>query len=118
MNATCQICDSELKEEQWYTDQNFDTKLSFYPCKWYRICSTECQEHAIQFNAIWNMKEKLRNMQEAPFSTFNAIFKFNEAGGYAEDKYRKMRSNPWLFLQTLDKNYFRNFALSLKTGVT
>lgn len=113
----CQICDSVMKDEQWYTDQKYDTSLSFYPARWHRICSVTCQEHAIKFNAMWSMKEKLRNISQVPFGTFNDIFGFGVAGGYAQKKYEMARQNPLIFLMSLDQNNFRKFALTQKTGV-
>ena len=107
----CQICDNGMPE-------NFDARFDkthihqitqFHPARWMAICSYECQEKAIKFNAMWSMKNTLKNMSRIPFETFQEVFNFPEAGGYAEDKYEKMRVAPHLFIQMLDKNYFKKF---------
>lgn len=105
----CQICDSILKTEDEFTAENHSTIFPFYPSRWQRICSTKCQLEAIEFNACWRMKTKIKNMSPVPFETFNDHFKFNEDGGYAMRWWYQMRGEPLMFLFKLDFQNFKKF---------
>jgi len=101
----CQMCGGELPTEE----NNVDNNLPFSPSTVWGICSYKCQENAIQLQACWAMKEKLRNISRLPYETFVEAFGFGEAGGYAQDKYDKMRQNSLFFLYSLDEEKFKKF---------
>lgn len=105
----CQICECENELFSEEKLKEMENNLDFNPGDNYRICSNKCQERAIRFNACWNLKNKLKNISGISYRLFIELMEFPEAGGYASDKYEKMRINPALFIMTLDEKKFLRF---------
>ena len=102
----CQVCKKELPDIEEL--KKLDNNLKFSPSH-YNICSNECQELGIRANACYKLRSKLRNATLIPYETFKEAMDFPTEGGYADDKYEKMRFNPLLFIHSLDENNFRKF---------
>lgn len=108
---TCQWCEKTITKDDF---KDIDPEVAqiekFNPSLWRRICSYKCQQKSLEFNAMWNMKNKLRNISNIPFGTFQKAFNFPEAGNYTLGKYEKMRINPAMFLYGLDIDNFKKFV--------
>lgn len=107
----CQVCKAELKEDTEESRKALEGdvgNLSFVPAKWMGLCSFKCADKAIRFNAIWNFKELLKNLDNRipTYAAFRDLFGFDEAGGYCEDKYKRMKLNGFMFVCSLDKDQF------------
>lgn len=113
--TVCQMCKKDLSEMDDDVSKLPEGvgDLSFYPAKYMRICSYKCANEAIRFNAAWNFKALIKNMnlRIPTFTDFQKVFEFDEAGGYAEGKYEDMRRNPLGFMYGLDET---NFAKLIK----
>jgi hypothetical protein len=113
----CQVCAKELPENYHTNFNGLDEKekekelfkdaptWEFHP-KSLNCCSYECHSIAIKAKGGFILKERLRNMNNMNFESFNEIFNFPLHGGYALDMYDKMRRNTWFFLLKLDNNNF------------
>lgn len=107
----CQMCKKDI------SDMDDDISklpegvgdLSFFPAKFMKLCSYKCADAAIRFNANWNFKSLIKNLniRLSTFESFQEVFDFDPAGGYAEDKFTTMRRDSLGFVYGLDE---KNFA--------
>lgn len=99
----CQICNRDM-DEHYFIDNNFaDAQiLEFHPDSSTGICSYKCQRNAIRINASFKFMNKVKNMQNIPYETFQDIFNFPIEGMYSKEKYKLMQRDSFLFVLGLD----------------
>ncbi len=99
---TCQICN--LPKISWPESKpELQAYGPFDRRGWYTtVCSPECFEACYAGNMLW-MTIRFMKQVNAPisFERFVALFKFDEAGGYAREKYNMMLQSPFFFLCSL-----------------
>lgn len=111
--GTCRICGKDMGTRKEFEEANPNLKYinghKFNPGHCWQLCSYECASKAIEFNACWKMKNKLKNMSGMSFKLFQEAFNMPEAGCYAREKYNYFVSDPLLFINLLDIENFKKF---------
>ncbi len=113
--AGCQVCKKEYEN-----DEQFGDKYQGLPyCMWphsFGCCSFQCHYKAIQMNGAWNLRSVLKNLNLYTFQEFQEVFNFDEAGGYATEKYSNAIRSPFFFMMSLDKdNFFKLIRFEKKS---
>ena len=111
--ATCQICGGILPPQTFFDSLSSPQIGTFCPAGHTAICSYECQENAIRFNACYRFLSHLRNISAIPFTRFQEYFEFPEKGGYALRKYNSMRRDPYIFALGLDTEKLKKLINSM-----
>lgn len=92
--ATCAEC-----------EQKFDLGDPARPKRLqYFHCSDYCHERWWRGRMVFLIIRIMKNMSLWTFKEFNDCFQFDEAGGYAEEKYRIAKLNTPAFLFSLSKD--------------
>lgn len=107
---TCQICNKEIPKDFTFPDNG----VQWSPARWKRICSVRCQENGIRLQALFNLRQKLKNAYDIfDYKSFQEVFAFGEDGGYAEKKYELYRQDTYRFMLSLDEKNATKFFLAV-----
>jgi len=109
----CQICESRVTPERYKELDTLSPIWELSPAR-FKTCSHHCLAKAHQLEGCFKMRKRLKNLSSFPYSVFQDIFGFDEAGGYAENMYRKCRTSEFDFICSLDD---KNFAKLINVDI-
>jgi len=104
MTSKCSVCEKPV--HQWAPKDELPEAAyrHLWGGEWSYLCSYECYGLWWRGRMMFLTLRVLKKMDSQSFEAFQKIFDFSIAGGYAEEKYRKMRNSPFMFLCGLDES--------------
>ncbi len=98
----CQICGETLPEEsKKLQPHGAFTSIPGLDVYW-TLCSPECAKKWAWMHITFNTLKKLKKLSGMAFWEFQELFNFPTEGGYAEEKFKKLRIDTLAFVLGLD----------------
>lgn len=105
MSNKCYLCAKPRAEWKPKPELPEEAYGHLWGIEYNELCSFECYGVWWRGRMIFLTVRLLKKMgSPMPFEYFQEIFGFDEAGGYAQEKYRKMITSPFAFLCGLSQD--------------
>lgn len=106
----CEIC--QKPESSWTEEREKLKQVDQFHVA-HALCSIDCYVLWVKGRHLWLVIQLLKNMSTWTFERFQKVFEFNTAGGYAQDKFDKMRGSTFLFTVGLSKDNVLKLAKNI-----